>query len=681
MPYTLHVLLIGIDQYAHVRPLTGCEQDVQRMAQYLNSIQHQMPWELEMHQLLNRAANRAGILSAFENRLYHKVQPDDLVLIYYSGHGAQEEAGEVWHKSEYDGRLEGWVAQDTGVEAAHARLIADKELRYWLGKIGTKGARIISISDCCHSHDNHRSSQPVPPAAGQDVARRSELVLPERPFEDFCFAGEISAQDLATRSIEELLPTPRMVVLSACEAWELAYESTDVGGIFTHYLLDILRESGGETSYFELQSQVAQRIRRDRPDYPQRPRAAISFGHEPDLFEYFLQPGQKGRSRILANLTPLPDRNTPDQHFWQMDKGQIHGVKASGPDLADSLVAISLSGEKVAYGYVIEVETASSVVMIPSTDLAFQELEESASYRGYLPGLMQRALRLHLHGEAELVQQTQAMLEESGSDLEKAGLIFQTETEGADFGVKALTVQGDVYLIVTELGNPRPLLRQIFCGRRVNEEILPDLVSQLRTLQTWAFARYLHNDRPEALDPHFISLEILKSGQVEPQIDDVITVELDGVERENLQAEVEIRLRNDSSQSLYVSLLFLDANGAISSGLLRPSVARLDAGGKIIALEGRSIKLKLYRHCWQFNHEVSWFFLQVVFSTEPFTVEEYDQQGAPWPQLPWDNYRNPGVGLDFGQYEDEEPTGTWQARCYRIVTSNPYFDPSGEYTS
>ena len=73
-------LLIGIDGYLHVRPLTGCVNDVKAMHQILTGA-FKFP-EDNVTVLTDGAATREGILAAVKD-LVGRVGEQDIVVVFF----------------------------------------------------------------------------------------------------------------------------------------------------------------------------------------------------------------------------------------------------------------------------------------------------------------------------------------------------------------------------------------------------------------------------------------------------------------------------------------------------------------------------------------------------------------------------------------------------------------------
>ena len=97
-PPQLFGLLLAIDDYPlPVPPLGGCVNDIRKVKSYLTEKQGKLNPQLLV--LENEAATKAAIIAGFREHLA-QAGPQDTVLIYFSGHGTQEEADpKIWPAS------------------------------------------------------------------------------------------------------------------------------------------------------------------------------------------------------------------------------------------------------------------------------------------------------------------------------------------------------------------------------------------------------------------------------------------------------------------------------------------------------------------------------------------------------------------------------------------------------
>ncbi len=126
------LLAIAIDNYAH-KPLNNCVRDV---SAFIEVVSQRYSFESDhIIPLFDEEATADGIYDAFEN-LLDKVEPNDNLIVYYSGHG------------DYHGRLkEGyWIPFDADTRS---RQIPNDTLKRYLREIQTRHTLIIC--DSCFS--------------------------------------------------------------------------------------------------------------------------------------------------------------------------------------------------------------------------------------------------------------------------------------------------------------------------------------------------------------------------------------------------------------------------------------------------------------------------------------------------------------------------------------------------
>ena len=136
-----------------------------------------------------------------------------------------------------------------------------------IGQVAEKGAHVVTIFDNCHSSGITRSG--LEGRNGYFKARQLEYrAIPARAITDWVFGlderAQVDMEKLQTdaMSLSSELPQGAHIQLSACRAWEEAWEDMEKEqGVFTHALIDILRIQKGEISYYELQGRLTNRMR------------------------------------------------------------------------------------------------------------------------------------------------------------------------------------------------------------------------------------------------------------------------------------------------------------------------------------------------------------------------------------------------------------------------------------
>lgn len=686
---TLRALLIGIDRYEYITPLFGCKSDIRKIRKYLED-HFSAHFTIDFKTLFDKEATKEGIGHAFFSHLIDPAQPDDVVLIYFSGHGAQEEVHPAFKDVETDGLLEGLVCYDTGRKGAP--LMADKELRYLLHKLSEKGPEIVMISDSCHSGDNTRSGQAkstpssalrkrgyaTTETAAAELHPRLGTVMEARKWEEFLFADEISQADLATKGIDKALPEGRYVQIAACEDREFAYEH-DTGGIFTHNLLKFLEDAHGRASYFELQSKVKFAIK-DLPDgVMQTPRIYTSFGNEADVFRHFLLGDLKGQA-VTANIVYNDKRDE-----WILDKGAIHGVEMKDDDSKESLVMVPIKDNRATYAEVMEVFPTFAVVAFEDK----KRVSTSQSYTGFLKGILSSEVNFKVSGIQEGVDEFVRIWNDQADNIKFDNLKRVEDSQEAHYEVQAVKSEetGKRYFITTFPGETKPLVYQQL---GLDESSVYRVLEQLQVFPRWRFLLGLQNTAPDALSQDDVILKAIQEGKELTPRANIVTVEpAQNVQNGRYISAIKIELENTSDLTLYAACLYMGANSDprrpnqlgtnfnVIGGLIPEKVVRLEPGARI-TLNDRgdtpeinfTLNKYIIAHGWKYDT----YRFKVIVSTEDFSINEYEQKGTKMPDAVWPELRQgKKKSIGFVDDLDEFSEPNWQATLYEIRLLNPEY--------
>ena len=144
-------LVIGIDAYAHIRPLQGAVNDARDLAAAFQSI------GADTVVLTDADATRAAIIDAWTT-LAAQAGPGDRLIISYAGHGSNEV--EAIPGEEEDGRDENWLLGGfSPFGPASGERIRDNEIAALIAL--SPDAEVILISDSCHSGTVTREIAPI----------------------------------------------------------------------------------------------------------------------------------------------------------------------------------------------------------------------------------------------------------------------------------------------------------------------------------------------------------------------------------------------------------------------------------------------------------------------------------------------------------------------------------------
>jgi uncharacterized caspase-like protein len=196
-------LLIGISEYKPgLSPLPGCQKDIQSMQRVLL---HQGGFD-KVDLLQNpELMEMSGAIEA----LFRYRHPDDLILLYFSGHGITETDGSLYFATRQT-IIDGKLVTSTAVDARSIQ-------RFMRNSSST---RQILILDCCFSG-----------AFAKEMAAKG---LKPEPI------------DMTPVDIEGQLGGEGRVVLTSSSDTQSSYENED-GGIYTFYLVQGMESGAVDT--------------------------------------------------------------------------------------------------------------------------------------------------------------------------------------------------------------------------------------------------------------------------------------------------------------------------------------------------------------------------------------------------------------------------------------------------
>ena len=139
----MRAIIIGINEYRHIKPLKGAAADARDIAATLRA-----SGAADIKLLLDEEVDRATILREFES-LLARSKPDDTVFISLAGHGALEP--ERVKGSQPDGMDTVFLL--TGFDPHDRQRASEKilhaEFNHFIKQFEDKGARVIFVADTC----------------------------------------------------------------------------------------------------------------------------------------------------------------------------------------------------------------------------------------------------------------------------------------------------------------------------------------------------------------------------------------------------------------------------------------------------------------------------------------------------------------------------------------------------
>jgi hypothetical protein len=211
---------------ANVKPLTKSNQDAGMIVNTLQKTFGIPSGNLKLVENVKKPQFKAAMAWLAE-----VTQPDDIVFVYFSGHGTpvRDRTGTT-----PDGIEEAFVPYEFNDESAHyADLILNHELVHWTNAI--RARRIIVLADSCYSGGMLRDLPTV------TLGLKPKFFVPwpalVREAEE---AADRELRDLAAaKAVRE---TPRAVLFAAAQRNQTASE-TSRGSLFTLELVDVVTKA------------------------------------------------------------------------------------------------------------------------------------------------------------------------------------------------------------------------------------------------------------------------------------------------------------------------------------------------------------------------------------------------------------------------------------------------------
>jgi len=223
-------LVVGVSKYQDPSiELKYPAKDAKDFAEFLIKNEHFAPDHVRL--LVNDKATRKNILDSLGGTwLPTAAGPDDLVVMYFSGHGSPSKAD-----------LEGvnyLVAYDTDKNALFATGIALQEMTD-LVKTRVHSDRMVMVMDACHSGA-------AEPGVGSKGLFRTTNV-----------------------SVDQIVQGTGQFVICSSQPSQVSWESKRyANSVFTHYLMEALAMNGDKTKLGDacnyMKDKVEEEVRRDR---------------------------------------------------------------------------------------------------------------------------------------------------------------------------------------------------------------------------------------------------------------------------------------------------------------------------------------------------------------------------------------------------------------------------------
>jgi Caspase domain len=533
-------LLVGINEYTAVSALHGCVGDVQAIEKLLR--ERVSASVLDVRVLHDAAATRAGIISGFREHLT-KARADDIAFFYYCGHGSQEPCPPEWLMLEPSGKNQTIVPVDARVGEVFD--LADKELVALISEVAANGAQVVTMFDSCNSGGVTRDVVDTDnPASG--VPRMAEASKGRtRTTADYLEAARtlFDPARIATNGP----PAPAHLAISACQhdqtAKEFPKHPLPRRGAFTQALEESLTMLGPSATYVDLVTAIRTKVRDRASD--QIPNLYVSGGAQASTV--FLG-GHVGR----RDLTVTAD----DTGVWWLSAGVVDGIPSAADGQVTELAVYERSA--IESGAMAQEPAARASVETALEDRASlrlttrDPLDVKRAYIGVITRLATPAMHLIVTGDAsDVVARVKSKL--TAWSLEYA--VVAAPTAGTPCVTVKLDATGAV--IIGADGTPLPNVHHDLTDEGVNA-----LSASCAHLARWYGMRDRTPIGSSLNDAVVIELVPVAPNETILPPDRTPIAPKDGAITLSYAAaqppRVQFRLRNSSTDRLYVTLLDLD---------------------------------------------------------------------------------------------------------------------------
>ncbi len=211
----LHAVLIGINKYKdpNIRDLSFARNDAEVFGKLLEERIH--PSERKIRFFLDQEATKRKIMTSIGEDLPRSVGKDDVVLLYFSGHGSPETDGSPDEVSRY------LITHDTEYENIYATGIdMERELPRWFERINEPKLILMFIDSCFSGRAGGRTFE------GPSLKEKRSVYRDTYPI-------KMSQLELGEGRL----------MIAACDDDQVARETGELQhGVFTYYLLQRLQQ-------------------------------------------------------------------------------------------------------------------------------------------------------------------------------------------------------------------------------------------------------------------------------------------------------------------------------------------------------------------------------------------------------------------------------------------------------
>ncbi|OKH29917.1 caspase [[Phormidium ambiguum] IAM M-71] len=641
MTRNIYALLVGIDKYPDSVPsLQGCVNDIETIEQYLiERFDKKQGYELlPPKKLLNSEATRQAIIDGFRKHLC-KAQSNDIVLFYYSGHGAQEEAPEEFWHLEPDRLDETLVCYDSRLEGSWD--LADKELAKLIHEVSANNPHITIILDCCHSGSGTKNP------FQETGVRLASIDKRQRPLDSFILKLEELEKLSDSVSSEShptgwKLPKGRHILLGACQDSQLAKEFNQGGkkrGAFSYFLLDTLQQANGKLTYRDLFSRTKAVISSRVLD--QSPQLEIS--HPEDENQFFLD-------GAIAEKAPYFTVSYHKNYGWVIDGGAVHGVQ-SPSNSETTLLALfpfdsnteALREPSKSVGEAKVTQVFPQLSKIEISGIENLDSDQKKTFKAVVISLPLPPLGVHFAGEEGGVNLARRAIQSVGLNNKPSAYVREEQDRTkAQF---RLLCSNNQYLIARP-ADDRPLVAQIDGYTPENAFIA---IQRLEHIARWNAIAELPSSGNGLINVGDVEMKLIFD---EPNISQSGQMRLEYKHKDGNWEPPSFRLKltNKSQKKLYCALVNLTDRFAVSTPFFDTGSVLLKPGEDAWASDGQELELEVPDELWKQGITEFKDIIKLIVCTAEFDARLLSQKE-----------------LDFPRPTEKDPASPYQSSLNRLM--------------
>jgi hypothetical protein len=634
----LFATFIGIGDYKQV-PLGGCIKDVLGIDQVLRNLcvqQGKDKLKYEPYYLLAPTTTDRRRISDHETSIgselkydrptfeniskkafaHFKVAKDgDICVLFYSGHGSQTDAPEVFWHSKPDHMNETIVCIDSrDSEEPDARDLIDKELGYLIwDALGEKKVHCLVIMDCCHSGNNLRDIDNSGVRYRHVPSSRKNI-----PLEQY-IGYDTTGRFYQVKENKASIRTAKYVQLSACRDFEKALENSD-GGLFTSKLVDLLRAGGTGRSYRDLVDSLSISVRNRAGQ--QNPVAFARDDNDLDL--QFLGGG------FIPYKPTFPVRFNTAQQKWILYGGSMQGLVPSDTHAKTTITIPGFEDEIE----ILEVKANTSILNPEATG---KLNKEEQGYSAILASLANPAIKIGISAGLTNAPDLHIMLRQAYNEAQH--LFFSLDFDDAANAEYLVQADIDNNYVLTRAKSEVPLFKR--------EADAGNFLTNVEVVGKWINASELKNSSaPFSSDDFIFELEKIEGENfniINPEDTkgvksnfrpgDELVFSYVGELQPAFRLNILINPRS-KIEECFIGILYLESKFGIIHNFIRPDAGRLVKNGgpvQLSYLDGTDTytTIPLFIDPLYPNYNINEIteVMKIFVSNKPVDLEKFKQSG------------------------------------------------------